>query len=590
MQACIRVVTREPQVTGSGDVDEVMEQLRVFLTGERHSPGLTHSSTLIGLSSLAQQLGESLSLQTTMERVSTLVGRLTGWPNIIHMADDQSDALLFGSHWGFPSPLPAEFQPALHAGLAVEAAWARQPLYSADIATEMQPTHPQVAATFRQMGVKSALAVPMTARNRVIGVICVFSREARPFEADQINLLSAIAGVAALALENARLFTEVERRYADLAAVQAFTDTLLRESNAAIIAWDRDGRVRRLNQTARTMLRTAGLLQNEPLEGRLWADLVGGTRLAAPPLETLATGQPRDFYGARLTIGGEQRLIDVHISPLRDGDRLIGAAAIAHDVTEHSRVQEHLKQVEKLAAVGELAAGAAHEIRNPLTAVRGFIQLLSRVNPGATEQEYVNIILGEIDRIDCLLEDLLTLARRTSPNRRPADMHAVLEEVVRLVKAKEVGREVHIQWEWAAPNAMAKVDPRQMKQVFLNIMQNAAEAMNGKGELILTSRLTPQDELVLSCQDTGPGIRADVLPRIFDPFFTTKDTGTGLGLPVSFRIVEAHGGRLEVESREGFGTTFRIILPSARPSLPDLAGTAPALAPQGGKEPFEGES
>lgn len=564
VQACVRAVEQESHLAGPDDVEGALEQLRLFLTGKRQSLELSYSSTLVGLSSLAQSLGESLSLDATLNRVTSLVGRLTGWPNVIHMVEDDGEILTCRAHWGFPAPMPENCCPPAGRGLAAEASWARQPLYSADIVAEMRETNAEAAAFFGQAGIKAALAVPMIARGRVIGVLCVFSRQSRPFSPDQTNLLYAVAGEAALALENARLFTEARRRYTDLVEMQAFTSTLLQESNSAIVAWDRDGRVRHFNHAARAMVRENGLLSSdEAIEGRLWSELSGDERIVRPVMRVLETGEALDIYGARVSGGPEVRVLDIHISALRDGDRVIGAVCMAHDVTEHSRMQEHLKQVEKLAAVGELAAGAAHEIRNPLTAIRGFIQLLGgREAMSETDREYVDIMMGEIDRIDCLLEDLLTLARPTSPNRRPVHLHQLLEEVALLVRAKEVGRGVRIHWEWTVDQALAEVDPRQMKQVFLNIVQNAAEAMHGKGEIVLTTRLSPQGELVISCQDSGPGIPADILPRIFDPFFTTKDTGTGLGLAVSFRIVESHGGRIQVESGDGLGTLFRVILPA----------------------------
>ncbi len=556
VEACVRVLERDPHLALAGGVDEAMEQLRAFLSGTGGSRNLTYSSTLVGMSSLAQSLSESLSLETTLNRVTSVVGRLAGWPNLILLAEDETGDLVCRAAWGFSGDSLAGWTVPAGQGLAGQAAWARQPLYAADFIAELKQERPDDVAPFLQAAVRSALAIPMTARGRTTGVLCVFKGEAAPFTPDQTNLLSAVAGEAALALENARLFTEVQRRYVDLVTMQAFTNILLRETNSAIVALDAEGRVRQLNHAARAML-GGRLAPDEPVEGRLWADVAEDEVLVQPLLEVLATGTPQDIYGATLT----GLVVDVHISPLRDGPRLIGVVCMAHDVTEYRKMQEHLKQVEKLAAVGELAAGAAHEIRNPLTTVRGFVQLLNAQGQRGPGQEYAELILGEIDRIDSILEDLLTLARPTSPNRRWVDLHQLLDEVVLLVQAKEAAREVTIHKEWGAAAAGMQVDPRQMKQVFLNILTNAVEALEGRGEIVLTTSLSSQGELVMTCRDTGPGILPEVLPRIFDPFFTTKDTGTGLGLAVSFRIVQAHGGRVEAESEGDLGTTFRVILP-----------------------------
>lgn len=563
VEACARVLDRDPHLAGTGDVDEAMEQLRAFLTGTGAARTLTYSSTLVGMSSLAQSLSESLSLEATLNRVTAVVGRLTGWPNIILLAEDETGDLVSRAAWGFSGNAMLGWTVPAGQGLAGQAAWARQPLYAADFIAELKQERPDDVELFQKAGVRSALAIPMTARGRTTGVLCVFKAQATTFNSDQTNLLSAVAGEAALALENARLFTEVQKRYEDLVRMQAFTNILLRETNSAIVALDADGRVRQLNYAARTML-GGRLADDEPAEGRLWSEVAGDESLVQPLLEVLATGTPQDIYGATLTVGPDRLVVDVHISPLRDQTRLIGVVCMAHDVTEHRKMQEHLKQVEKLAAVGELAAGAAHEIRNPLTTVRGFVQLLNSQRSSGPAQEYAELILSEIDRIDSILEDLLTLARPTTPNRRWVDLHQLLDEVVLLIQAKEAARDVIIHKEWGAAAAGMQVDPRQMRQVFLNLLTNAVEAMDGHGEVVLTTSLSPQGELVIACRDTGPGIAPEVLPRIFDPFFTTKDTGTGLGLAVSFRIVQAHGGRMEAESEGGLGTTFRVTLPGPK--------------------------
>ncbi|MCL5677567.1 MAG: ATP-binding protein [Firmicutes bacterium] len=562
VEACTRVLEKDPHLAGTGGVDEAMEQLRSFLTGQRQGPVISVSATLVGMSSLAQSLSESLSLEATLARVTALVGRLTGWSNLILLAEDGTGTLRSRAHWGFPGASPSGWCVPAGQGLPGQAAWAFQPLFSADYVTELKQEQPEAVLPLVQAGVKAALAIPLAARGRTIGVLCVFKREAAPFSSEQINLLSAVAGEAALALENARLFTEVQDRYAELVTMQAYTNILLRESGSAIIALDAEGRVRELNHAARSLLGEDQLPPNGAVEGRLWTELVEDEQLVRPLLDVLESGQPKDIYGATLFDGPRQKIVDVHISPLRDQTRRIGVVCLAHDVTEHRKMQEHLKQVEKLAVVGELAAGAAHEIRNPLTAVRGFIQLMSgRQASGAADREYVDLILGEIDRIDSILEDLLTLARPTSPNRRLVDLHHILDEVIFLIKAKEIAKGVHIHREWAAAASSTWIDPRQMKQVFLNVLQNAVEAMEGQGDIVVGTSLTPQGEVVVTCRDSGPGIAADVLPRIFDPFFTTKDTGTGLGLAVTFRIVQAHGGRVEAESQAGLGTSFRVTLP-----------------------------
>jgi signal transduction histidine kinase len=252
-------------------------------------------------------------------------------------------------------------------------------------------------------------------------------------------------------------------------------------------------------------------------------------------------------------------------------------------------VQERLLQSEKMSSVGQLVSGVAHELNNPLTGIMGFAQLLMLRPLDDTARRQVQTIYEEAERASKIVSNLLTFARRRKAQKEPANLNTLIERVLELrnydlrVRNIEVERDL----DPGLPDTM--VDTNQIQQVFLNIVINAEQAMRGAGDQgrlrIRTAR--SDGALLVTFEDSGPGIPPDTLRRIFDPFFTTKDAGegTGLGLTISYGIIEEHGGRIWADSRPGRGTTFSIELPLVTATAPARdAGPARETA---GAEPVE---
>ena len=227
--------------------------------------------------------------------------------------------------------------------------------------------------------------------------------------------------------------------------------------------------------------------------------------------------------------------------------------------------QAQLVQAAKLAAVGELAAGVAHELNNPLTSVLGFTALLlSATPPEASARHDLEIIANQAGRARDIVRNLLDFARQTKPQRLPADVNQLLRQTLDLVRQHLEKSGVLIEEDYAPDLGLLVLDAGQMKQVFLNLITNAANAMPEGGKLRLhTARLG--DEVAVSVSDTGRGMPPEIRDRIFEPFFTTKSVGqgTGLGLSISLGIVREHGGRIAVESQAEQGSTFTVWLPAA---------------------------
>jgi signal transduction histidine kinase len=230
---------------------------------------------------------------------------------------------------------------------------------------------------------------------------------------------------------------------------------------------------------------------------------------------------------------------------------------------------ERLKEQHRLAAIGEMSAGLAHEIRNPLAGIKGAAQYLQGESVTGEMGELVGVIVSEVDRLNTVVTQFLEYARPYDIRREPTDVQALLRQVVELVKAQGVPPGVTIALEVEVGLNEIQIDRDKVKQVLLNLVQNAVQAVGAEGTVEVRARegflRNPghrgESALVLSVADTGPGIAPETIDKLFVPFFTTKHDGTGLGLAISQRLVEAHGGEVGVRSRVGSGTTFSVRLP-----------------------------
>jgi two-component system sensor histidine kinase PilS (NtrC family) len=268
--------------------------------------------------------------------------------------------------------------------------------------------------------------------------------------------------------------------------------------------------------------------------------------------------------------------LGVTVSDLRNEGEITGVIGIFQDLTQIREMEEEIRRKEQLATIGELAAGMAHEIRNPLASLSGSMQVLSK-EPLLDEEHktLMQIALRETERLDTIITGFLRYARPAPPNRKECNLHDLLLETIHFFKqAPEYRTNIEILFHHDEKELIAPVDPDQMKQVFWNLSINAVQAMPQGGTLRVTvrrgkgtMRSTRGEEtsfLQVLFRDSGEGITRGNLEKIFYPFFTTKDQGSGLGLAIVHRIIEEHGGKIEVESTRGKGTTFIVSLPSQR--------------------------
>jgi signal transduction histidine kinase len=248
-----------------------------------------------------------------------------------------------------------------------------------------------------------------------------------------------------------------------------------------------------------------------------------------------------------------------------DRGKSIGAMLCFRDVTEEKKFQREIIQSEKLAVVGQLAAATAHEIRNPLTSIKGFLQLLEHRVKGyqhATELgEYTRIMVEEVDRMEKIIRDFLLMTKPSDVMREMVDLNSIIDRMLVLVQNQAILRNIQLVTE-LSPLTEVKMHKEAIQQVILNLMQNSLEAMNIGGTLTIR---THEDEEFVAVQviDTGIGMTEEEIANLGSPFYSTKTEGTGLGLTVSSKIVREHRGKLDVESEKGVGTTITVRLPKS---------------------------
>ncbi len=341
-----------------------------------------------------------------------------------------------------------------------------------------------------------------------------------------------------------------------------FSEQYVDNSSSAIIAIDLNEHVIIYNQSAEDLM---GIPSGEVL-GRPFAELLErktGTQDSIL-LNTLRLGRPYSHIEAVVETPSGMMNVMAYTTLVKDeNDNIIGGILTIRDITSQKQLEEKIFKAEKFSVIGELAAGIAHEVRNPLTAVNGFLQLLGKkFNHDKQLMQYINIMLGEISRINHIICEFLLLARPTVPVKRKANIHEVLDEILLLTEGEFLIKNINLVRLYDKNCPLVNIDSDQIKQVFLNLVSNAVAAMPRGGQLSVFTRYDSAESTIhLYFEDTGTGIDQAKLELIFDPFYTTKEDGTGLGLTVSYRIIENHGGKIEVLSTPGKGSTFIVTLP-----------------------------
>ncbi len=444
----------------------------------------------------------------------------------------------------------------------------REPLVLEELRRiRLTPQLRRVAALME--GLQVAIAMPIASREHLAGVMVLGPRlSGRMYGIPEQNALQVLCGQLAVAIENAELFTEVQN-------AKIYNETLLQNLTTGVIAADAQQQVTVFNHEAEliTGLNAADILGQEI--DRLPADLC---RML---LATLQTGERKEDPEMRVGDGSRPRIVRASSSIFRDEDgATLGALLVLTDISALKQLELQIRRSDRLASLGTLSAGMAHEIKNPLVSIKTFAQLLpERYQDSDFRETFSNLIGHEIDRIDSLVNQLLRFARPAKPLLKPMHVHETLEKSLQLVGHRLYQKDIKLTRAWQAEVDTIRADADQLEQVFLNFFINAMDAMGTGGELAVSTRITRDDHVVsalsrtngstqeilrVTIRDSGEGIRPEDIGQVFDPFFTTKDYGTGLGLSVVHGIIQEHGGQIEVESEVKKGTAFHILLPLVR--------------------------
>lgn len=333
----------------------------------------------------------------------------------------------------------------------------------------------------------------------------------------------------------------------------------------AVIVANAEGRIVSMSQTAHHWFDDGDQVVGEDFRLFAWRKVkLSGNDSFFRELEEVLNGYRRHAYTETVAeIGGQRRYVEIIVSRVTGRPKLEGTVLIIREAVYKKYWEERVRRAESLSVVGQLAAGMAHEIRNPLTAIRGFVQLIQKQLSGQKELDYyVRIILQEIDRANAIIQDFLKLSRSSTPRFQKVDVHTVLEEVAALTEYEAFFHNVKLHKSYTRDIPPIMADVHQLKQVFLNLISNSLAAMPYGGTVEIATSFNPASgEVVVAIRDTGTGMDEDTLARLGQPFFTTKENGTGLGLAISYQIIHQHGGRVQVQSAVGKGTTFSIYLP-----------------------------
>lgn len=416
--------------------------------------------------------------------------------------------------------------------------------------------------------------VPVNRRGERMGAVSIVSREVRTFTPLELERVEAMTDLLSVALANAELFETMKR------AEWRFRTLFRAAPDAVLTILQATGRIREANDAVREVFG----VEPGQMVGRTLRDLTAPSDL--PTLDAALTaafaGRSSRLEVHIVTPAGQTRVVALALSFLPEADPP-SVLIVGRDMTHDRELRVRLMESDRLAAVGELVAGVAHEVNNPLSSISAFAQLLLRDSDLSGQQrESLEVIRSETLRASQVVKDLLAFARRSEPMRTPVDLNAVVARTLRMRQYHLDEASVRVDMDLAADLPSVTGDARQLQQVCLNLVTNAVQAMGPLGGGRLRVRTyESHDKVILDVSDTGAGIPPEARAHIFEPFFTTKKEGegTGLGLSVSYGIMVAHGGTIEVADTGREGTTFRLALSAVEmpPTDADVSGDSVLL-------------
>jgi two-component system, NtrC family, sensor kinase len=411
--------------------------------------------------------------------------------------------------------------------------------------------------------------VPCVARSKMVAVIGLGrAGDGSLLSSEDLEILQTVSGYIAVAIENSRLYQEQQQQTEELALLKEFNESIVESVNVGLLAVNEEGRVTRCNSTFEEMLgrprdETVGKLVEEIFDEAFAQNLLSILGKSRWHLTEIRNAYKLHAFDS----AGRSLILNVAVAPLRSvSNEQTGAIVVLENVTSRVKLEETLQQSEKLSSIGLLAAGVAHEVNTPLTGVSSYTQMLLGMIP-ETDPKHALLqkMQRQTDRASNIVGNLLNFSRTGSAvDSVETDINKLLDDTLQLLEPQLRRSNIEIVKEYASPPPRIFANAGKLQQVFTNLILNARDAMFAGGTITLETFVDNEDVCV-RVTDTGEGIAAENLSKIFDPFFTTKGVGngTGLGLAVSYGIVQEHAGSIGVSSQLGDGTTFRLRFPAA---------------------------
>lgn len=510
---------------------------------------------LTALYEFSKKISSAGNLEQALDSILAIVADLVDYDESFIYAIDHETELASVKAWRFrgkDSPVPGP-ESLEGAGVTSWVIKERKALVSPDISKD---------ARFDEFNtgdrpVRSLMSIPLIVQDEVVGVLNVHSYNPNQYTEDNVRVLSIIAS------QGAAIYKELEA----LTALTSYTDNILSSIAAGVVTLDSEGTVLTWNAAAERIVR----LKADRVEGLSYEQVLNLLRISPADRESirrairsvLDTGVT--YQGYKLRFQPEQRdeiYMNLSISQLLNsaGEQL-GLVLIFEDTTREIKMENEFHRMGELAAIGQLAASIAHELRNPLSSIKGAAQFLQKeYEDHSAIVEFLGIIIDEVNGLNKLTTEFLDFARPMQLEVAPTSVNTIVDKTLQFMSVQITDNNVVVKENLDSTVPDIQADEGQLEQVMRNIVINALQAMPEGGALTVTTGRAPSGGVFISVADTGTGIPADKLDRIFLPFFTTKTKGTGLGLSVVRKIVENHGGRIEVKSEVGVGTTFTIIL------------------------------
>jgi len=416
--------------------------------------------------------------------------------------------------------------------------------------------------------------VPCVVRGRMVAVIGLGrSADGALLSSEDVDILLTVSGYVAVAIENSLLYQEQQERAAELKVLKEFNESIIESISVGLLAVDLDGRVTRINPALEEIL---GLSRNQAMGSRveeLFSDDFTDTLRQVLGNDRWRLKETRNIYKIHTaTTTGRTLVLNIAIAPLQDTFEQTGALVVIEDVTSRIRLEEQLQQREKLSSIGLLAAGVAHEVNTPLTGVSSYTQMLmGMLQETDPKHALLQKVRRQAERATNIVNNLLNFSRTGSATEfGEVDIKRVLDDTLQLLEPQLRGNQIEIirDYDPEAPKVFGNAG--KLQQVFTNLLLNARDAITFGGWIRISTEPSEDHSLIVEVADSGMGIAPENVAKIYDPFYTTKGVGrgTGLGLAVSYGIVQEHSGHISVESNPGHGTKFRISLPTAQARVP----------------------